>query len=224
MRERERSGRGGAVLRGVIIAVFIFTLAVTITLFFRPLYYLDITLLNLPEASGLTAEQVRKNYDVMIDYNAFWNKQMLVFPDLPMSQQGRIHFREVKAIFSWIQYICIGSGVITILWSLARRRRAGYAHLVTAGILCITVPAVLCYAAFFHWEQLFVGFHEMFFSNDYWIFDPRKDPVILILPDSFFFQCAVMILAITFTCGIICFVCAGKRKRKFRESFRRRRR
>ena len=46
------------------------------------------------------------------------------------------------------------------------------------------------------WDRFFVGFHSLLFNNDYWLFDPATDPVILILPDTFFMHCAVMIVAL----------------------------
>ena len=55
-----------------------------------------------------------------------------------------------------------------------------------------------------NWDQVFVTFHKLFFSNDYWIFDPRTDPVITILPDEFFLHCAVMILCMVVCGGAVC--------------------
>jgi integral membrane protein (TIGR01906 family) len=45
-----------------------------------------------------------------------------------------------------------------------------------------------------NFSRAFVVFHEIAFSNDYWIFDPRIDPVIRILPEWFFMYAAFLIL------------------------------
>ena len=51
----------------------------------------------------------------------------------------------------------------------------------------------------------------MVFSNDYWLFDPAADPVILILPDGYFLQCAVLILVLVFIGSLLSINASGKR-------------
>ncbi|MHB8131340.1 MAG: lipoprotein intramolecular transacylase Lit, partial [Mobilitalea sp.] len=40
-------------------------------------------------------------------------------------------------------------------------------------------------------------------KNDYWLFDPSTDPVITILPDTFFLHCALLIILIVLVFSII---------------------
>jgi integral membrane protein (TIGR01906 family) len=56
------------------------------------------------------------------------------------------------------------------------------------------VPAICGILIALNWEQAFITFHHIFFRNDYWLFDPATDPIIVILPDAFFLHCAVGIL------------------------------
>ena len=50
---------------------------------------------------------------------------------------------------------------------------------------------------------LSAGIPVLVFRNDFWIFDWRTDPVILILPDTFFLHCAVLIFALVFLFSIV---------------------
>ena len=46
-------------------------------------------------------------------------------------------------------------------------------------------------------DRFFTLFHAVFFpGKDNWLFHPRLDPVILILPQEFFRNCAILILAV----------------------------
>lgn len=219
-----RSGRrsggtslGGDFLRAAVIALFIISLAVVFVLYFRPLYYLDISFLRLDAASGKDAASVRRNYDAMCDYLALWNRGALILPDFPMSEHGRIHFADCKRIFDAVQILFVVTGILCIIGAV--RRKHGARCLRIAGILAIVIPAVLGVIAFYRWDALFENFHAILFRNDYWLFDPQKDPVILILPDRFFFQCVVVILAVIVAGGIICLVLAhrkalGRRRRR----------
>ena len=111
-----------------------------------------------------------------------------------MSEHGRIHFVEVKRIFYMIQYLCIVTGILLLAGLIRKLPRRDYGSLKLISIFTLSIPLVLGVAVSLNWEYFFIKFHELFFRNDYWIFDPVTDPVILILPDEFFFHCAAAIL------------------------------
>ena len=88
------------ILISLCLALFIISASVTITLNFRPLYYHDISSLQIEETSGFSKKVIRENYDALIDYNQFFYSGKLKLT-LPMSREGKIHFEEVKRIFCW---------------------------------------------------------------------------------------------------------------------------
>ena len=103
-----------------ILLMFLFIdLAVILTLNCRQLYYLDIDYLDISEGSGLNEEVIRRNYDVLMDYNSMFSHEELEFPDFPMSEGGRIHFREVKRIFVGLQYLLIADFILYRLYGTA---------------------------------------------------------------------------------------------------------
>lgn len=188
----------------VTAVLFILSASVALTLAFRPLYYFDIGYLRIAETSGYPVEEIRANYDALIDYNLSPAKEELVFPTFPMSGQARIHFAEVKAIFQFFLKLLAATAVLLaagIFWKRARRE---YGYLAAAGLIA---PAlVLCAGGLIAagWERAFICFHELVFQNEYWLFDPETDPVIMILPDTFFLHCAGMILALIMAGSAAC--------------------
>ena len=94
------TGCFAAVLGGLILFLCLVCVSVTVTLNFRPLYYLDMKLLHISDISGYSNDVIRKNFDALIRYNNIWHTGILNFPDFPMSESGRIHFEEVKKVFS----------------------------------------------------------------------------------------------------------------------------
>lgn len=182
-------------LLALIGCLFLFCGSVVLVLNLRSIYYFDISYLNLTEETGMSGAQIRENYDVLIDYNLFTKGvHKLEFPDFPMSEQGETHFREVKRIFLAIQYLTILSGILFLLGLVRQLPRRDYGSLKLLSVFSLLIPTALGIAVALNWERFFIGFHELVFSNDYWIFDPATDPVILILPDEFFFHCAAAIL------------------------------
>ena len=196
-----------------VLTLTIIALSVVFTLGFKPLYYLDMHVLDIPETSGYAEEVIRENYDVLIDYNLSFGDEPLEFPDLGMSEAGRIHFEEVKVIFNLFKYMA----VIGVLMSLAGIgvciKRKEILYLKWTSVLAVGLPAVLGILVAMNWDWAFVAFHKIAFNNDYWIFDPATDPVITILPDTFFLHCALLILG-----GVVVgsAVCAFLYRRKSR--------
>jgi integral membrane protein (TIGR01906 family) len=186
-------------LAALVGFLFIFSLSVVLTLNLRSIYYFDIRYQNLVAETGLSETTIRENYDTLIDYNLITKHvKTLEFPDFPMSEHGRTHFAEVKRIFVAIQYLCIVSGVILVIVLFRKLRKRDYGSLKLTSIFTFLVPLVLGILAALNWNAFFLKFHELFFNNNYWIFDPVTDPVITILPDAFFLHCAVMILLFLF--------------------------
>ena len=169
-------------------------LAVSITVWFRPLYYADIEFLDIPEKSGYSEEVCHNNYDVLIDYNVIGGTSELEFPDMEMSEHGRIHFEEVKRIFIFMQIEALaGTAVLASVYF--RRKRKGWMHLT--GFVSLAVAAAVLLAVVVDWEWAFETMHGLLFDNDYWLFNPQTDPVIKILPDRFFMHCGIMIIGLT---------------------------
>ena len=67
-------------------------------------------------------------------------------------------------------------------------------------------------AAATNFDRAFTVFHSLFFpGEDNWIFDPAQDPIITLMPEEFFRNCAELILAVLIAaCAAI--IIADKRK------------
>ena len=193
---------------GCVITIVCFS--VSIAVLFRPLYYLDINFLDIPGNSGYTEKECRENYDVLIDYNLIGGPDNLEFPSLEMSQEGEIHFQEVKDIFipmQWISIICVPIIIARIIFDIRKRKRILSSDYEVQGrkvswwmgqtLIVSAVLAVLVLVSIvIDWQWTFEMMHKIFFDNDYWIFNPLTDPVIKILPDTFFMHCGLLIISV----------------------------
>ena len=98
---------------GLLGILFLLSLSVTVVLNARFLYYQDLDALSA--STGLSKEAIQEDYDTLIDYNLFFHHEDLVFPNLPQSEEGHIHFQEVKQIFVLLQDTCLISGPLFFL-------------------------------------------------------------------------------------------------------------
>jgi len=183
----------------VFAAAAVICIAVTAVVLFRPLYYFDMEHLNIPENSGIPESVVRANYDALIDYNLLGGPNELLFPDMSMSEQGRIHFEEVKDIFIAMQLISIAAVILLVIWLVMRKKGKNppFQWMKLTGVVVAAITAVVACTVVIDWNLAFTAMHKMFFRNDYWIFNDVTDPVIKILPEEFFLHCGVMIIIIS---------------------------
>ncbi|WP_055667058.1 TIGR01906 family membrane protein [Desnuesiella massiliensis] len=199
----------------LLIALTLISLSVKFTLNFKQLYYFDIDYLKISQESGFEKTAIIKDYNTLIDYLDPYNKSELKFNTFAMSREGKIHFEEVKAIFIKFNYLfwtCLVLGLASGFY-LFKKRQFGFLK-ITAYLLLI-LPITLALPFVIDFDKSFTIFHKLFFKNDYWLFDPVKDPIITVLPQEFFFHCAVLILVMLLILSIILLICYKKTKKQF---------
>ncbi len=219
------------ILLHTVLSIMLFLLLIAISVFatlaFRPLYYFDIDFLNIQEEAEewgvyLTKEEIKNNYDALIDYNLPLTDGKLVFPDLKQSESGESHFAEVKDIFDIFKYMAIvllplcGAGIYYL-----HKVKKQKLYLLETGIITVALPVVIGSLIALNWENVFFIFHKLVFNNNDWIYDPYTDPIITILPSEFFMHCAVMIVTLVLFGGVICtllWFVLGKRKKEISDT------
>lgn len=188
--------RKSDIFLALLLTIFIITLAIVITVFFKPLYYFDIDYLHISETTGLSVDVIRHNYDILIQYQSLFYQGTLNLPDFIMSSSGRIHFEEVKRIFEIIQVTCFVSGLCSLVMVYRRLKQKEYRFLRLTSLFAVGIPIIIGFFAAIDFNKAFVIFHQIVFRNDYWIFNEITDPVITILPEAFFMHCFMMIVGL----------------------------
>ncbi len=181
---------------GIAFTFSLLAIGLAIALFFRPLYYGNISWQDLSVASGYSAEVIRENYDALIDYcNPFFFGD-LVFPSIPSSESAISHFAEVKVIFNIVFIIGFISTVACVVTIFIKHKAKKYYYMKVSAITIAVLPVIVGIFSAISFDTLFNIFHKITFSNDDWLFDPATDPIILMLPESYFLQCALIIVAV----------------------------
>ena len=114
-----------------------------------------------------------------------------------------LHMRDVKGLARGVYRVSEISALLMALiiaGGFAERGRAFVPAL--ARLLALGGGATLALAvtvgigAVFGFDRLFLAFHLISFSNDLWILDPRRDYLIAMFPQGFFFD-ATMLIALS---------------------------
>ena len=114
------------------------------------------------------------------------------------------HMHDVKRLVWWVYAAAAVSGICLLsatswgfivngrgfLGVLAQRVIRGVALM---GILVVVV-GIFALAGF---DALFLKFHQLAFANDLWQLDPRRDYLVIIFPQGFWFDATMRVVALT---------------------------
>ena len=169
--------------------LFLLSLAILLTIYLAWLVYpLEISLLNLTNRVHLQPQTIQHNFNVLMDYLTNPLSQALEMPDFPSSASGIHHFEVVKGLFHLAQVVALLTApLFYFFWKNVVK--PDYLSLYRkAFIFMVGLPLGLgLFGVLVGFEQFFTLFHQILFvGDDTWLFDPAKDPVILILPENFF--------------------------------------
>ena len=169
--------------------LFLLSLAILLTICLAWLIYpQEISWLNLTNRVHLQPQTIQHNFNVLMDYLTNPLSQVLEMPNFPSSASGIHHFAVVKGLFHLAQGVAVVTlPIFYLFWKQVIQK--GFLPLYRRALLIIlSLPLVLgLVGVFIGFEQFFTLFHQILFvGDDTWLFDPAKDPVILILPENFF--------------------------------------
>ena len=169
--------------------LFLLSLAILVTIYLAwILYPFEISWLNLTNRVHLKSDIIQYNFHILMDYLTNPFNPVLEMPDFPSSESGLHHFVVVKGLFHLAQGVAIVTlPIFYLFWKQVIQK--GFLSIYRRGLLImLSLPLVLgLVGVFIGFEQFFTLFHQILFvGDDTWLFDPAKDPVILILPEDFF--------------------------------------
>ncbi len=189
------------VLLGLFTALLMITGSIALPIYFRPFYYWQIEMLDVPIFTGYDKQTIITAYDEVLDY--------LTIPGAPFgtgvfphTAEGESHFADCRALFMLNATVLLVSLVMVILLLCLRRRgvfRLWYPkgrHIAQwIGEMVLGAFAFIGLLVAVDFDSAFVVFHKLFFpGKDNWLFDIQADPIVNALPEQFFLNCGVLIL------------------------------
>lgn len=172
------------------------SLAVGVTINFRPLYVFDIGHLHIFDYTSLDQETLLKNFDHLMNYlnNPF--QTVLSLPDFPVSASGAHHFYEVKILFLVDYAVFFITLIPSILFIRYLQKNDRLWRLIRPFQIGMLLPVIFGFFMMIGFDRFFILFHETFFNNDDWLFDPVTDPIINVLPEEFFMHSFILFFVV----------------------------
>jgi len=108
------------------------------------------------------------------------------------------HLEDVLKIVSLFHFMQIVSLILFLVLGIAVYLRMGINKILKGleigSIIAAAFTAVLITWALIDFDDLFLLFHYISFSNNLWILDPSKDYLIMMFPEGFFNDAAMFIV------------------------------
>ena len=189
--------------------LFLITGSVRLVINTPALYSYGFDRYDIPAYTGIEREEL---LDIAARIRAYFNDdfEYLIVPttvrgvQVPSLYNEReiLHMRDVKGLVRGVYWVHEATGLYLLAFAafglalyrrpfLARLARyAGYGGGLTLGIVLLAGVGSLI-----GFDRLFLAFHLVSFANDLWQLDPRRDYLIAMFPEAFFFD-ATMLIAI----------------------------
>lgn len=174
--------------------IWLLSLAILLTILIAWLAYpLAISWLHIPEIVDLSTSAILRNYNHLLSYLMNPFHHTLAMPDFSSSKDGLKHFSDVKGLFHLVQLIFIVTSFPSLIFLKQQwRKKTLFRHQQTY-LLAILFPFLIAFLGMMiGFEAFFTLFHQVLFPGDStWLFNPTYDPIILVLPESFFRYCFI---------------------------------
>ncbi|NVY97189.1 TIGR01906 family membrane protein [Lactobacillus sp. DCY120] len=158
------------------------------------IFWFDSRYLELNLVSDRSLVQVERGFHQVLAYLTTPGSGSLKLTNFALSAAGRSHFQEVKIIFYVLFILTLISVCGLLFFGWRRQLRARLRINSTFLWNLIWLPIIIAVIASLDFDSFFIEFHRLLFRNTNWLFDPVTDPIIKILPDTFFLHCALVLL------------------------------
>jgi integral membrane protein (TIGR01906 family) len=201
-------------LFGIAVFFFIITFSIALPIYLRFFYYLQIEPLGLVKSTGYDYATIKEAYDQVLNFLTLPNVEFGtgVFK---YTESGMAHFYDCKALFNLNLTVLIISFILGLTLFILDRKKVitfsrpfGMNVCFVSAISIFLVFGILAFIICLDFNSAFTAFHHLFFpGKDNWLFDPRYDQILNILPQDFFMNCAILIGSsiILISVGIIVF-------------------
>ena len=124
------------------------------------------------------------------------------------NEQDRLHMEDVKNLFLGglkLRTVMLLVAAVLVLFLILTKaelkKMLTGAYFAALGVFAVLIAGLLVSFAV-DFTASFTVFHEIFFTNDLWMFDPAEDYMIRMLPEGFFYD-MVMRMGAFFVGGLV---------------------
>ena len=170
------------------------------------IYDYNISAYSIEKRTSLSLEKIKEINLGIRTY--FFNEKELLDIDI-YSDKEILHMKDVKSVMNFIFDLgkilsivfCILAFVLYSYFRIYIYKLIFYSLSLFLSILMFLGTSFLLF-----FQELFIIFHEIAFNNDLWILNPNEDYLLMMYPEDFFRDVAILILVTSFILNVIVYI------------------
>ncbi|MBA7665794.1 hypothetical protein ES703_73868 [subsurface metagenome] len=126
------------------------------------------------------------------------------------NQREVAHLRDVKGLIRLDYWVLLGTLIyalayagVSLFWQRGRYWRQLARRIVGGSGITLALMLALGLGTLFGFDQLFLQFHLISFTNELWQLDPARDYLIMLFPQGFWYDAAIFCTLVTVGLAII---------------------
>lgn len=190
----------------ICFIISILLTCVDLNCFNKAFYKSEYKRLNTAETMGMTSQQLEETTHVLLDYTrgvradlnltiSFLGTNEEVF-----NQKEKDHMVDVRALYlnaMKVRDFSFTFGIVILIFSLIKQVHPVsflFTQYKKAILIFLALLIALGFFALMDFTAFWTLFHEIFFSNNLWLLNPATDRLIMLVPESFFFNLVLRIV------------------------------
>ena len=200
-----------------LVPVFLITTSVRWVINFPGLYSYGFDKYSIPDYTGIQRDDLLKAGADLRDYFNNDDEELIirtfvlgVLVESLYNQREISHMKDVKDLVRNVYRVQEVIGVYLLAFAavgfyLSRRRFVDTFLRVVGrgGVVTLSLVVFVGLLSLVAFNQLFLLFHLVSFSNDFWQLDPRRDYLIAMFPQNFFFDATMLIAVSTIVLALL---------------------
>jgi integral membrane protein (TIGR01906 family) len=172
----------------------------------RQFYASEFEKYRISDVTGLNRDDLATVADLFITYLSNPSARLDIEFVLggvrrPLFNQKELsHMEDVQKLFGLVRQARIAAGAVLLILPLVALGMLGGSILprlgtllLAGGILTVVLLGLAGLLSLVDFTEAFVKFHQMAFSNDNWMLDPRTDYLIMLFPEGFWLDATLRI-------------------------------
>ena len=170
------------------------------------IYDYNISTYSIEKRTSLSLEKIKEINLGIRTY--FFNEKELLDIDI-FSNKEILHMKDVKSVMNFIFDI---SKILSIVFCILTFVLHSYFRVYIYKLIFYSLSLFLSILVFLgtsfllFFQELFIIFHQIAFNNDLWILNPNEDYLLMMYPEDFFRDVAILILVTSFILNVIVYI------------------
>lgn len=191
-----------AIILGLVVPIILFVGAIEAAVFDKAFYMAQMEKNQVIENTGIYPPDIDLVVAEILSYlrneRESFDIQARIAPpeakgvtetEIIFNEKEISHMIDVRDLLIYalgVRDLCIFLFLISFLYLLKVKKELIIKSLFWGNLSAVVLFFLLAMAFIFNFQEIFILFHRVFFTNELWILDPTKDLLINIVPEPFF--------------------------------------